>query len=78
MSVLRCRTCGSGVLVPDGEPQPDTCNNCNPAVRRLVADAAELSEALTPAEKDEVERRHVDGRAYVVLIPVEGERNCSR
>ncbi|TMC01252.1 MAG: DUF3846 domain-containing protein [Chloroflexi bacterium] len=73
MSVLRCRTCGSGVLVRDGESQPDTCNNCNPAVRRLIAEAAELKETLTPAENDEVERRHVDGRAYVVLIPVEGE-----
>jgi hypothetical protein len=73
MSVVRCGTCGSGVLVRVGEPQPERCNNCNPAARRLIADAAELDEALTPAEKDEIERRHVDGRAYVVLIPVEGE-----
>jgi hypothetical protein len=73
MSVLRCGTCGSGVLVRDGEPQPDTCNNCNPAARRLIAEAAELNQTLTGAEKDEIERRQVDRRAYVVLIPVEGE-----
>jgi hypothetical protein len=49
------------------------CNNCNPAGRRLIAEAAQMNETLTAAEKDEIERRHVAGRAYVVLIPVDGE-----
>jgi hypothetical protein len=73
MSVLRCRTCGSGVLVRDGNHAPERCNNCDPVVRAFLADAAAADKALTPAERDQVERRTMDRRGYVVLIPVEGD-----
>jgi hypothetical protein len=35
---VRCRSCGSMCL---GNIVPDTCNNCDPEVSKLIADVAE-------------------------------------
>lgn len=41
MTVSKCKKCGAGCL--EEEP-PEDCNNCNPEIRALIAEAARLDE----------------------------------
>jgi hypothetical protein len=48
LAVVHCRNCGSGCLA---DVAPDDCNNCNPLVRALFADAIRHAETHLSEEE---------------------------